>query len=80
LYKVFGTLEKTDLVCIVTVSWKELHTCIPTSAELMTFSKPFGNVSMTSVKERPRFLATEASVALVLGIPSGGEKRNQFWD
>lgn len=45
----------------------------------MTFSKPFGNVSMTSVKEMPRFLATAASSALVLGIPGRDEKPFHFY-
>lgn len=45
----------------------------------MTFSKPFGNVSMTSVKEMPRFLATAASSALVLGIPRRDEKPFYFY-
>lgn len=46
----------------------------------MTLSKPFGNVSMTSVKEMPRFLATAASSALVLGIPRKDEKTFHFYD
>lgn len=44
----------------------------------MTFSKPFGNVSKTSVKEMPRFLATAASSALVLGIPRKDGKTISF--
>lgn len=35
----------------------------------MTFSKPFGSFSMTSVKEMFKFFATTASSALVQGIP-----------
>lgn len=52
----------------------ETHSRAPTSPELINLSEPSGSVSMTSSKDRPKFLATSASSGVMQGIPKKGKQ------